>query len=126
MAKKISPYKAAKNYMGKARKQLKKAGEKNGAYKDVEMVQEASDKACDAVCFALNEYLRQNEKGKFKKPKGIKQYRKRLAKYDPKILRQLNVVYDALHLVGYSYGTTSKKIIETGMKDAEKLIKLIK
>lgn len=126
MAKKLSQYKKATNHLDKARKQLKKAGEKNGQYKDIKRVQDASDMACDAVCFALNGYLKQKEKGKFKKPKGIKQYRKRLAKHDPKILDRLNVVYDALHLVGFSYGTTSKKIIEIGMKDAEKLVNLIK
>jgi hypothetical protein len=73
----------------------------------------------------LDEFLRQKEGQKYKKPKSIEEYRTRVAKYDKKLLALLVDVYDELHLAGYYHGTRSVNTIQTGLENVKKMLAYI-
>ena len=75
---------------------------------DVKPVREAFSTAYLAVLEAINEYLMRKGLTKKELPKSIDAYRKALQKYlavrDGKLLREFEMLYDALHIAGYYRG----------------------
>ncbi|MFN4145793.1 MAG: DUF5618 family protein [Runella sp.] len=122
----LDAYQEALRYLANAKETLKKAGKKDGRYDDIKYVQTASGTAYSGVLIALDAYLKRTEGLKYKKPKSIEDYTKRIATKDRKLLRLLDSVYDSLHLAGYYHGTHSVKTITSGLEDAEAIIEYIK
>jgi phosphomannomutase len=124
--KAATPYLEALRYMENAKETLKKAGKDDYDYEDIKYVKVAAGTAYAAVLLALDEYLKRKEGNKYKKPKSIEDYTKRIAEQNKKLLSNLRVAYDTLHLAGYYHGTKSTKIIKTGFEEAFAIIEYIK
>jgi hypothetical protein len=71
------------------------------------------------------ELPRGNSRGE-KKGKSIDFYRTNLTKLDKKLLQNLNIVYDNLHLFGYYDCTLVVSTIEEGFKNVAEIIERIK
>ena len=123
---KPTPYQDALRYLQNAKDTLQKAGKDGKDYADVKYVKTAAGTAYSAVLLALDEYLRQKEGQKYKKPKSIEDYQTRLAKQNKTLKYLLNSAYATLHLAGYYMGTTSAKVIQSGFEDAYKIVEYIK
>ncbi|MCU0340145.1 MAG: DUF5618 family protein [Spirosomaceae bacterium] len=116
----------ATRYLENAKAILKeKAGKKDGLYADIKYVKMAAGTAYSGALLILDEFLRQKEGQKYKKPKSIEEYRTRVAKYDKKLLALLVDVYDELHLAGYYHGTRSVNTIQTGLENVKKMLAYI-
>lgn len=126
MKAKLPPYQEALRYLENAKETLKKAGKEGGLYQDVKYVKTASGTAYSAILYALDEYLKQKEGLKYKKPKSIEDYQSRITKQNKKLLALLVNAYDSLHINGYYIGTTSVKTITSGFEDAYNIIEYIK
>jgi len=123
---KPTPYQEALRYLQNAKDTLQKAGKDGKDYADIKYVKTAAGTAYSAVLLAIDEYLRQKEGNRYKKPKSIEDYQTRLAKQNKTLKSLLNSAYAALHLAGYYHGTTSSKIIQSGFEDAYKIVEYIK
>ena len=122
----LSPAEQAQRYLDNAREILfKKAGKEDGLYSDVKYVKMAAGTAYSAALLILDEYLRQKEGIKFKKPKSIEDYTSRVRKYDKKLLSLIADVYDELHLAGYYHGTKSVNTIQTGLNNVTQMLSYI-
>jgi hypothetical protein len=121
-----NPYLEALRYLANAKETLQKAGKENGRYKDVKYVKTATGTAYSGILVALDEYLKQKEGHKYKKPKSIEDYTQRLQKQNQKITTLLSNAYGLLHLTGYYGGTDSVKIVTEGLEEAQKIIEYIK
>ncbi len=126
MKPKLPPYSEALRYMENAKETLKKAGKEDGLYQDVKYVKTASGTAYSAILFALDEYLKQKEGLKYKKPKSIEDYQTRITKQNKKLLTLVVSAYETLHILGYYHGATSVKTITSGFEDAYSIIEYIK
>jgi Domain of unknown function (DUF5618) len=116
----------ATRYLENAKAILKeKAGKKDGLYADIKYVKMAAGTAYSGALLILDEFLRQKEGQKYKKPKSIEEYPTRVAKYDKSLLRLLVNVYDELHLAGYYHGTRSVDTIQTGLENVKKMLAYI-
>jgi hypothetical protein len=134
---KQSGYAEAMRYIANAKEALKKAG-KDGrdgkAFKDRKYVRSASGTAYSGVLVALDAWLElkgvevpKEAKGpKSQRNKTIKFYRAATAGLDKKMLRDLNLVYESLHLSGYYDGTLMVSTIKSGFEVAEDIINRIK
>ena len=125
-------YALAMRYMANAKDALKKAGRDGKYFKDSKYVSSASGIAYKGVLIALDSWLQtkdvklpENKRGE-KKGKSIGFYRESLRELDKKLLRDLNGVYDSLHLDGYYDGTLVTKIIDGGFEIAYDIINQIK
>jgi len=101
--------KEALRYLNNAKEILKSVPVEDSIYTDVKPVREAFAIAYLAILEAINEYL--ITKGILQKkelPRSVDAYRKALQKYlavhDGKLLRQFEMLYDALHIAGYYRG----------------------
>lgn len=119
-------YLEALRYMENAKETLKKAGKDGYDYDDIKYVRTACGTAYNGVLIALDEYLKRKEGNKYKKPKSIEDYTKRIADQNKKLLSALRGAYDSLHLAGYYHGTKSVKTIKTGFEEAFAIIEYIK
>ena len=126
-------YALAMRYMDNAKDALKKAGRDGRCFKDSKYVSSASGIAYKGVLVALDAWLRlkevklpkENKRGE-KKGKSIEFYRKNLTKMDKKLLQNLNVAYDNLHLYGYYDGVLEADTIDKGFETAYNIINKIK
>jgi len=77
-------------------------------YTDIKPVREAFATAYLAVLEAINEVLIKRGVTKKELPKSVDAYRKALQKHvsvrDGKLLREFEMLYDALHIAGYYRG----------------------
>jgi hypothetical protein len=95
-------------YFQNAQEKLKSVSVEDNFYTDIKPVREAFATAYLAILEAINEAL--IKKGFTKKglPKSVDAYRKALKKYlsvhDGKLLREFEMLYDALHIAGYYRG----------------------
>jgi hypothetical protein len=98
----------ALRYLNNAREILKSVPVEDNTYMDVKPVREAFSTAYLAVLEAINEHLMRKGLTKKELPKSIDAYRKALQKYlavrDGKLLREFEMLYDALHIAGYYRG----------------------
>lgn len=85
----------------------------------------AAGTAYSGALLILDEFLKQKEGLKFKKPKSIENYRERVRKHDKKLLGLLVDVYDELHIAGYYHGTTSVNTIQTGLENVKRILAYI-
>lgn len=118
--------KEALRYLNNAKEILKTAPIEDNIYTDIKPVREAFATAYLAVLEAINEYLL-TKKGLTKKelPKSVDAYRlalqKHIAVHNGKLMREFEMLYDALHIAGYYRGL----IYDTQMvKDALKAAKV--
>lgn len=101
--------KEALRYLQNAKEILKSIPIEDSTYTDVKRVREAFETAYLAVLEAINEYLIV-KKGLRKKelPKSVDAYRRALQKHiairDGKLMREFEMLYDALHIAGYYRG----------------------
>ncbi|MBI5677612.1 MAG: DUF5618 family protein [Planctomycetes bacterium] len=113
-------------YLNNAKEILKSIPVADNVYTNIKPVREAFGTAYLAVLEAINEFL-VVKKGLTKKelPKSVDAYRKVLQEYlavhNGKLMREFEMLYDALHIAGYYRGL----IYDTNMvKDALKAAKI--
>lgn len=116
----------ALKYLNNAKEILKSIPVADNVYTNIKPVREAFGTAYLAVLEAINEFLIV-KKGLTKKelPKSVDAYRKVLQEYlavhNGKLMREFEMLYDALHIAGYYRGL----IYDTNMvKDALKAAKI--
>ena len=100
--------KEALRYLENAKEILKSAPKEDGIYTDIKLVREAFATAYLAILEAINEALINRGITKRELPKSVDAYRKALQKYlavhDGRLLREFEMLYDALHIAGYYRG----------------------
>lgn len=116
----------ALKYLNNVKEILKSIPVVDNVYTNIKPVREAFGTAYLAVLEAINEFLI-GKKGLTKKelPKSVDAYRKVLQEYlavhNGKLMREFEMLYDALHIAGYYRGL----IYDTNMvKDALKAAKI--
>ena len=116
----------ALKYLNNAKEILKSIPVADNVYTNIKPVREAFGTAYLAVLEVINEFL-MVKKGLTKKelPKSVDAYRKVLQEYlavhNGKLMREFEMLYDALHIAGYYRGL----IYDTNMvKDALKAAKI--
>ncbi len=116
----------ALKYLNNAKEILKSIPVADNVYTNIKPVRETFGTAYLAVLEAINEFL-MVKKGLTKKelPKSVDVYRKVLQEYlavhNGKLMREFEMLYDALHIAGYYRGL----IYDTNMvKDALKAAKI--
>ena len=116
----------ALKYLNNAKEILKSIPVADNVYTNIKPVRDAFGTAYLAVLEAINEFL-MVKKGLTKKklPKSVDVYRKVLQEYlavhNGKLMREFEMLYDALHIAGYYRGL----IYDTNMvKDALKAAKI--
>ncbi len=126
-------YAEAMRYIANAKDALEKAGRNGMSFKDSKYVSSASGIAYKGVLVALDAWLQlkgielpKNKPSKKERSKTIDFYRENIAKLDKKLLHDLNMVYEALHLYGYYDGTLLIGTISDGFKFAKNIINRIK
>ena len=100
--------KEALRYLENAKEILKSAPKEDSIYTDIKLVREAFATAYLAILEAINEALINRGITKRELPKSVDAYRKALQKYlavhDGRLLREFEMLYDALHIAGYYRG----------------------
>ena len=119
-------YKEAMRYIENAREDLKLAGKDGKFYADEKYVKSASGIAYSGTLVALDCLFDVKNIPKRRGRKSIDYYKEHLGKIDKKLLKELNSVYNILHLNGYYEGETNIKSIEAGFDNAIDLIDSIK
>ncbi len=119
-------YKEAMRYIENAREDLKLAGKDGKFYADEKYVKSASGIAYSGTLVALDYLFDVKNVPKRRGRKSIDYYKEHLGKIDKKLLKELNSVYNILHLNGYYEGETNIKSIEAGFDNAIDLIDSIK
>jgi hypothetical protein len=124
--------KEALRYLNNAKEILKSVPVEDNTYTDIKPVREALGTAYLAVLEAINEYL-VTKKGLTKKelPKSVDAYRKALQKHiavhNGKLIREFEMLYDALHIAGYYRGLIYNVImVKDALKAARAFIEKIK
>jgi len=115
-------------YLANAKEDLQKAGksEEGNRFKDKKYVRRASGTAYSAVLMAVDIWLATKGIVPTKKErKSIDFYRNHLRKLDMKLLYDLNVAYDTLHLSGYYDGSLSRGNMTDGFDAASSIVKRI-
>jgi hypothetical protein len=126
----------AKNYLGKAREILKKAGvdRRREAYVDTKYVSVASGtaylSALEAIKALLILHLNLDEDFIRRKVKDISVYKRyigelKIGKDRDYVQGLLKDAYDILHLGGYYRELQNKKAIDAGFEAVEKIIKFV-
>ena len=119
-------YKEAMRYIENARETLKLAGKDGKFYADEKYVRTASGTAYSGALIALDCLFDVKNVPKRRGRKSIEYYKEHLGKIDKKLLKELNSVYNILHLNGYYEGETNIKSIEAGFDNAIDIINSIK
>jgi hypothetical protein len=122
----------ALRYLKNAEEIIKKAPREGNTYTDLKPVREAMGIAYLAVLEAINEYLI-TKKGLTKKglPKSVDAYRialrKHVATHNGKLIREFEMLYDALHIAGYYRGLIyNVDMVKDALKAARAFIEKIK
>lgn len=116
-------YALAMRYFDNAKDALKNADKEGRFFKDPKYVSSASGIAYRGALVALEHWLKL--KGQ-KKGISIDLYRMHITKLDKNLLRDLNLIYNNLHLAGYYDCTNSVATIEEGFKVAKEIIERVK
>jgi len=124
--------KEALRYLNNAKEILKSIPVEDNTYTDVKPVREALGTAYLAILEAINEYLI-TKKGLTKKelPKSVDAYRvalqKHIAVHNGKLMREFEMLYDALHIAGYYRGLIyNVDAVKDYLKAAKAFIEKIK
>jgi len=101
-------HKEALRYLNNAKEILNKVPVEDNRYTDTKPVREAFGTAYLSILEAINEVLLKRGLSKKELPKSVEGYRKALQKYvtihNGKILKDFEMLYDALHIAGYYRG----------------------
>jgi len=118
----------AMRYMDNAKEYLKNAKKEGNIYYDPKYVKTACGTAYSGLLVALDGYLilKGLHKPKGKERKSIEYYQRNLTGENKKMLAQLNIAYQNLHLSGYYDGTQSVNVVKEGFDYAYGLIDKIK
>ena len=123
-------YREAVRYMNNAAEILRtKAQKKDRFYEDAKYVRMACGTAYNGVLLALETYFELKDmplENKKNSRTNVKDFEKRLAKLDKKLLSEFNTTYNVLHLNGYCEGETKYDVIRSGMDSAIQIINKIK
>ena len=122
-------YSEAIRYMDNAKEYLKNAQKDGDVYRDTKYVKTACGTAYSGVLLAMDGFfiLKGMHTSKSKKDrKSIEYYQRNLSKYDRKMLDNLNMAYNILHLSGYYDGTQDAVVVKRGFDLAYQLIEKIK
>ena len=120
-------YAEAMRYMDNAKETLKKAGKEDNRYNDKKYVRSACGTAYSGLLVALDAYLQMKDfEMPKKKRRSIEFYLKSVAQLDKKLLKDLDVAYDTLHLSGYYDGNLDARVISAGFDNAYQIIERIK
>jgi len=121
-------YNEALRYMDNAKRCLTEAKKEGKYYQDAKYVKMACGTAYNGMLIALDGFLKCKDievLGK-KRRKSIEYYQEQIAMIDKKMLTQLNVAYNILHLSGYYDGISSVSVIKEGFEHAYIIIEKIK
>lgn len=118
-------------YLNNAKTILKSVPVEDNIYTDVKPVREAFGTAYLAVLEAINEVLLKKGLSKKELPKSVDAYRKALQKYiavhNGKLIREFEMLYDALHIAGYYRGLIyNTDAVRDYLKAAREFIEKIK
>jgi len=121
-------YAEAMRYMENAKDTLKKSRKEDNYYEDKKYVRTACGTAYNAVLIALDVILELKgvEIPKGEKRKSIKFYIMHVGELDRKLLKDVNDVYDILHLSGYYDGIQNVRVIAEGFDVANRIIEHIR
>ena len=119
-------YAEAMRYMDNAKENLQKAGKEDGYYNDKKYVRTACGTAYNGVLIALDTYLALKGIYANKRRKSIEFYEEQIGKMDRKLLKEVNNMYQILHLSGYYDGTQDVFIVKRGFDIAYQIINTIK
>ena len=122
-------YSEAMRYMDNAKESLKNAQKEGNIYRDSKYVRTACGTAYNGVLIALDGFFMLKDmhtSNSKKERKSIEYYQKNLAKQDKKMLTNLNIAYNILHLSGYYDGIQSVNVIKEGFNFANTIIEKIK
>lgn len=119
-------YNEAIRYMENAKEILKKAGKEDNHYQDEKYVKTACGLAYNAVLVALKGLFILKDIPKPKNRAKREYYEDNLAKFDKKLLKYYNEVYNILHLSGYYDGVTNVKVVSSGFEEAYLIINKLK
>ena len=121
-------YGEAMRYMDNAKEYLKQAKKEGKMYRDRKYVRTACGTAYNGVLIALDCYLMLKgvKKPSKKERKSIEFYQLNLGKLDRKMLDNLNMAYQILHLYGYYDGIESVNVIKEGFYFANMILEKIK
>ena len=101
-------HKEALRYLNNAKEILNKVPVEDNRYTDTKPVREAFGTAYLSILEAINEVLLKRGFSKKELPKSVEGYRKALQKYvtvhNGKLLKDFEMLYDALHIAGYYRG----------------------
>ena len=114
-------------YLNNAKAILKTVPVEDSTYTDIKPVREAMGTAYLAVLEAINEYLAQRGFTKKELPKSVEGYRKALQKAvavrNGKVLREIEKLYDMLHIAWYYRGLTyDRDVVKDALKAAKSFI----
>ncbi|MBN1101786.1 MAG: DUF5618 family protein [Deltaproteobacteria bacterium] len=114
-------------YLRNAKDILKNAPVEGDRYADVKHVQEACGTAYLAVLKAIDEYLLRKGIGKKELPKSVEAYRDALRRHaavrNGKLWKELEDLYDELHIAGYYRGMLhSVSVVKETLKGAKSFI----
>jgi len=123
--------KEALRYLNNAKEILKAVPVEDNMYTDVKPVREAFATAYLAILEAVNEYLMKKGLTKKDLPKSVDAYRKALQKHiavhNGKLMREFEMLYDALHIAGYYRGLIyNVDAVKDYLKAAKAFIEKIK
>jgi hypothetical protein len=123
-----SGYIEAIRYMNNANAALQKTAKDGAFYADSKYVSSACGIAYRGALVAMDTFFALKGIPRLSKHKRatIDFYRMHLARLDQKMLRQLNSVYNALHIAGYYELECDARIIGAGFEHAYALIERIK
>ena len=123
--------KEALKYLNNAKEILKSIPVEDNVYTNIKPVREAFGTAYLAVLEVINEFL-MVKKGLTKKelPKSVDAYRKalqeHLAVHNGKLMREFEMLYDALHIAGYYRGLIyDTSMVKEALKAAKTFIEKI-
>ena len=121
----------ALKYLNNAKEILKSVPVEDNVYTNIKPVREAFGTAYLAVLEVINEFL-MVKKGLTKKelPKSVDAYRKvlqeHLAVHNGKLMREFEMLYDALHIAGYYRGLIyDTSMVKEALKAAKTFIEKI-
>ena len=124
-----SYYSEAIRYMENAKEYLKNAQKDGDVYRDKKYVRTACGTAYNGLLIALDGFFilkgihtSDNKKTR----KSIEYYQQNLGKYDKKMLANLIMAYNILHLSGYYDGTQDAVVVKRGFDLANGIIGKIK
>jgi hypothetical protein len=123
--------KEALRYLNNAKELLKSVPIEDNFYTDIKPVREAFATAYLSILEAINEVLIKRGLTKKELPRSVDAYRKALQKYlavhDGKLLREFEMLYDALHIAGYYRGLIyDVNMVKDAFKAAKGFIEKIK